>query len=140
MSTRTARKPPIVIGDMDHERLVTLADSVSERFEDVAEELMKELDRAQVKPQAKMSEKVIRMGSTVTFATGTEAPRTVMLVYPADADIGSGRISILTPIGAALIGLSEGQSIAWADRQGRQHELTVEAVRPPADKPANGKG
>jgi regulator of nucleoside diphosphate kinase len=53
-------------------------------------------------------------------------------VYPGEADIAQNRVSILTPIGAALIGLSVGQSIAWSARDGRQQVLTVLSVEPPA--------
>jgi regulator of nucleoside diphosphate kinase len=55
----------------------------------------------------------------------------VQLVYPAEADIEAGRISILTPIGAGLIGLREGQSILWPDREGRERRLTVVRVTQP---------
>ena len=51
------------------------------------------------------------------------------LVYPGEADIEQGKISILTPIGAALIGLSKGQSIDWATRTGEIRRLTVLEVR-----------
>jgi regulator of nucleoside diphosphate kinase len=49
-------------------------------------------------------------------------------VLPPEADISAGRISVLTPIGAALIGLSPGQSIDWETRDGRVGRLTVESV------------
>lgn len=58
-------------------------------------------------------------------------------MFPVDADFAAGRISILTPIGTALIGLSPGQSIAWTARDGRRHQLTVLSVEPP-DAPAAG--
>ena len=73
---------------------------------------------------------VVRMGSTLRYATDTGEERTVSLVYPVDANIEAGRISILTPIGTALIGLSSGQSIEWEARDGRSHRLTVEHVAP----------
>ncbi len=50
------------------------------------------------------------------------------LVFPGEADIAKGKISVLTPIGAALIGLSASQSIDWTSRDGRIHRLTVESV------------
>jgi regulator of nucleoside diphosphate kinase len=71
------------------------------------------------------------MGSTVEFRSDTGQQRRVTLVYPGEADFAQGRISILTPIGAALIGLSPGQSIAWTSRDGRQHRLTVLSVAQP---------
>src|SRR3546814_13286656 len=61
----------------------------------------------------------------------SRAGRTVRLVYPAEADIAEGRMSILTPVGAGLIGLSVGQSINWPDRGGIEHRLTIVAVEQP---------
>jgi regulator of nucleoside diphosphate kinase len=68
------------------------------------------------------------MGSGVVFRSDNGETRRVKLVFPGQADIAAGRISILTPIGAALIGLSEGQSIAWKTRDGRLRQLTILAV------------
>jgi regulator of nucleoside diphosphate kinase len=74
------------------------------------------------------------MGSTVAFRSDDGQQRQVTLVYPGEADFARGRVSVLTPIGAALIGLSPGQSIAWTARDGRQHRLTVLSVgRPGAE-------
>jgi regulator of nucleoside diphosphate kinase len=52
----------------------------------------------------------------------------VTLVYPAESDIEKGRVSVLTPIGAALLGLSQGQSIEWNTRSGEPRQLTVLAL------------
>jgi regulator of nucleoside diphosphate kinase len=71
------------------------------------------------------------MGSTVTFKPDTGDAKTVTLVFPGEADISEGKVSILTPIGTALIGLSAGQSIMWTARDGRRHELSVLAVNRP---------
>ncbi len=72
------------------------------------------------------------MGSIVTFKPDTGDPKTVTLVFPGDADISQGNVSILTPIGTALMGLSAGQSIMWTARDGRQHQLLVLQVSQPA--------
>ena len=56
------------------------------------------------------------------------AAQTVTLVYPAEAEISDMKVSVLTPVGAALIGMVAGQSIAWTDRSERRRELTVIAV------------
>lgn len=125
------RRPPIIIGDEDHERLTRLASGAPAALADAAEELLGELDRARIKPQSQLAAGVVRMGSHVTFRPASGQARTVQLVFPGEADIAEGRISILTPIGAALIGLAEGQSIGWDDRSGRSHELTVLSVRQP---------
>jgi regulator of nucleoside diphosphate kinase len=71
------------------------------------------------------------MGSKLRFTTDTGEDRTISLVYPGQADIAQGRISILTPIGAALIGLRVGQSIDWTARDERTHQLTVQSIEPP---------
>ena len=72
------------------------------------------------------------MGCRIEFRdNATGKVQTVTLVYPGEADIARGRISVLTPIGAALIGLSAGQSIDWETRSGSIKRLTVLDVREP---------
>ena len=94
--------------------------------------LLKQIDRATICRRSDIPSDVVTMGSDVTFVDAKSgAERTVRLVYPGDADISTGRISILTPIGAGLIGLSVGQSINWPDRSGDDHMLTIVAVRQP---------
>lgn len=128
MSGKNRKKPNIVVSETDYERLMGLAGSVSEQFEEVAEELMLELDRAKVVPQKRLPGNVVRMGSTVEFRSNDGQERRVTLVYPGEADIAQGKISILTPIGTALIGLAPGQSMSWIARDGRPHELNVLSV------------
>ncbi|WP_407976867.1 nucleoside diphosphate kinase regulator [Brucella pseudogrignonensis] len=128
MSEKNRKKPKIVVSDIDHERLTVLAGNASEKLEEVAEELMQELDRAKVVPQKKLPADVVRMGSTVEFRSNDGHERKVTLVYPGEADIAQGKISILTPIGTALIGLTPGQSMSWTARDGKAHELSVISV------------
>ncbi len=74
------------------------------------------------------------MNSRIDFIDeGTGARRTVQLVYPLDADIAAGRVSILTPIGAGLIGMTAGYSIRWPDRDGRDRLLRIVSVTPPGE-------
>jgi regulator of nucleoside diphosphate kinase len=122
-------KPGIVLSEADHARLANLAASAFDRLPDLAEELQAELDRAEV--VATVPPDVVRMGSVVEFRTEGGMHRTVTLVFPGDADISNNRVSVLTPIGTALIGLSAGQSIRWRTRDGREQELTVVSVAPP---------
>lgn len=129
---KTHRKPKIIVGEIDHERLTGLATTALERMPEVAEELLAEMDRAKVVAPSKVPADVVRMGSFVTFDSDSAQHRRVQLVYPGEADIEQGRISVLTPIGAALIGLASGQSIAWTARDGKKHVLTVTAVEQPA--------
>lgn len=119
------RKPPITIARSDHQRLLTFATSLESRDPQLAENLFSELERARVVDDHRIPDTIVRMGSTVRYSTNDGETRTVTLVYPGEADISSGRISILTPVGTALLGLSPGQSIGWMDRSGRQHKLAV---------------
>ena len=122
------RKPPITISDTEKAALERLADAWSMRQPEVTDELMAEIDRAQIVPDARMRSDVVRMGSSLTYETESGEARSISLVYPRDADIAEGRVSVLTPIGTALIGLSPGQSIEWQARDGRIHRLTVTRV------------
>lgn len=126
--TKKLRKPAIRITRSDHERLWQLAEALADRNPDVADELMAELNRARVVADGRLAPDVVRMGSTLIFTSDLGETRRVSLVFPGEADIAAGKVSILTPIGAALIGLSVGQSIEWTARDGRVHLLTVDEV------------
>jgi regulator of nucleoside diphosphate kinase len=115
--------------DSEAEALANLAVGAEENQPDVSELLLQEIGRARLHPAAKIPAGVVTMLSTVEFTDkATGATRTLQLVYPRDADIAEGRISILTPVGAGLIGLRAGQSIIWPDRHGRERILTIEKV------------
>lgn len=78
----------------------------------VAEYLEHELERARIVCGRAASARIVRMGSKVEYLDeATGKVHEVTLVYPAESDIEHGRVSVLTPIGAALLGLSQGQSI-----------------------------
>jgi regulator of nucleoside diphosphate kinase len=109
------------------------ASDVIDRTPEVAETLLAELQRATVLAPDKLPDNVVRMGSTVGYRTDDGNERSVTLVYPAEADIAQGKISILTPIGAALIGLSVGQTIDWTTLDDRTHVLTIRSVDQSAD-------
>nr|WP_321524925.1 nucleoside diphosphate kinase regulator [uncultured Cohaesibacter sp.] len=126
-------KPRITLTQTDHKRLTLLAEENADRMASVADALLVELDRARVVPDRKIGENTVRMGSGVRFSSDLEEARQISLVFPGQADIDKGRISILTPIGAALIGLSAGQSMDWTTRDGRTQRLTVESVAPPVE-------
>ncbi|MDP5278457.1 nucleoside diphosphate kinase regulator [Sphingomonas sp. DG1-23] len=114
---KAASRPPIHMIDVEADTLTDLALSVERRMPAVSALLLREAERARLHRAAHIPANVITMGSEVAFLDDNEnGPRTVTLVYPGDADISAGRISILTPVGAALIGLRSGQSILWPDR------------------------
>jgi regulator of nucleoside diphosphate kinase len=122
--------PDIVVGQADHDRLAALADAALDTLPQLAETLLAELTRARLVADERMPGTVVRMGSLVEYEAA-DGRRKVELVYPEDADIAAGRISVLTPIGTALLGLSAGQAIGWLTRDGRDQRLTVVAVTPP---------
>ena len=125
---RTRSVPQIIVSNADYERLTDLATASLERLPEVAQELLSEMDRAKVVQDGSVPDGVVRMGSTVTFKSDDGHTRTLKLVYPAEESLDQHRISVMTPVGAALIGLSEGQSISWTARDGKHHRLTVTKV------------
>lgn len=129
MASQQITRPQIVIPESEHARLLALADAAEKRAPAVAEFLADELSRAQVVSDDKCDPNVVRMGSQVTYLDETTGrTRTVTLVYPDAANIDQGLVSILTPIGAALIGLSPGQSISWPNPDGKIGTLKVISV------------
>jgi regulator of nucleoside diphosphate kinase len=117
--------PPIAVTTTDFDRLRALSQASTA----AAAFLAREIERARlIEPEA-AGDRLVTMNSRVRYrddVTGQE--RVVTLVYPGDADIDAGRISVLTPVGAALIGLSAGQSIEWEQPSGGLRSLTVLGV------------
>ena len=131
MSYLTPELPPITLNTVDADRLLRLADIARRRFPAAAEFLSREVERANVVSPSQMLPGVVAMGSEVEFRDDTTGQvRRVTLVYPHEADVAAGTISVLTPIGAALIGLSVSQSIEWETPLGERRSLTVLGVEP----------
>ena len=129
MSYLQPELPPITIIRGDMEKLIRLADAADGRFAQTGDFLAREIDRAQVIEDFERRPGLVAMGSRVTFRDNTtDQTRTITLVYPEEADVAQNRISVLTPIGAALIGLSVSQSIEWQTLEGKSRSLTVTAV------------
>lgn len=124
------RRPGIVVNKSDHARLLQLANGLLDRKPELAEELLTELERARVVERGETLQSTIQMGSTLEYRTEGGQTRRLTLVYPGDADIAQGKVSILTPVGTALLGLRAGQSMEWVANDGRSHKLTVLSVEP----------
>jgi regulator of nucleoside diphosphate kinase len=121
--TASAR-PPLVLSETDAERLSALALQNEAAHPVTAGLLLDEIERAQVRRH--LPDDVVGMNSTVEFLDEAHGEaRTVQLVYPDEADIAAARISIMTPVGAGLIGLRAGQSILWPDRGGETRVLRI---------------
>ena len=104
--------PPIIVASEDYARLVHLVAHVDATA--VAEQLETELERARVAPRCDVPEDVVVMNSEFEYedvATGQR--RRLRLVYPHEADSNTSRVSILAPLGCALLGLRVGQEIDW---------------------------
>lgn len=124
--------PQIILTTPDSERLRRLADAAAGKFPQAAEFLAREVDRAELSDDMATVQSLVTMGSEVVYRDDeTGKTRTVILVYPDEADLDAGKISVLTPIGAALIGLSVNQSIEFETPTGATRSVTVESVRKP---------
>jgi regulator of nucleoside diphosphate kinase len=126
----TQRRPPIAISPRDHAHLQCLAMTSLLDAPRTAGPLLDEVDRADIVDEVALSSDVVRIGSWVEFADDlTGEVREVRLVTPPVPDDAAGEISVLSSVGAALIGLTAGQSILWSDRVGSERIITVLRVR-----------
>jgi regulator of nucleoside diphosphate kinase len=123
---------PIHVTRPEMDRLRDLVEQHSEgRDALAAERLGAELDRAVVVDR--LPSDVVAIGSRVRFEdVRTHTVREAVLVYPSFADASAGRISVLAPVGAALLGLAVGDTIAWPLPDGREVRLRILSVEPPA--------
>lgn len=122
-------QPSLTISSLDLVRLERLLEAPAYRDLDIAQRLGDELVRANVVAPADMPADVVSMNSRVTCVeeiSGKEHHLT--LVYPPDADAAAGRVSVFAPIGAALLGLSVGQSIDWTGPDGRPLRIRVATI------------
>ena len=121
-------RPSIVMTASVRARLVVLADAAMQENPSVARFLHEELARADIVPECTAA--LVTMGSEVKFIDhqSTRAQR-CKLVYPDEANDHQS-ISVLTPIGSALLGLGPGQSISWTNA-GKEFRLTVLEILQP---------
>jgi regulator of nucleoside diphosphate kinase len=117
-----AENPSIYLTQDDLERLSHLLEAQPGRFG----KLEGELARAVIVPRQDIPPDVVTMNSRVVFQNETTGERhEITLVSPHEADIGAGRISILVPVGTALLGLRIGQSIDWELPSGERHRYRI---------------
>lgn len=135
MNIAVPERPSFHLIDREADAITNLALQLEHRQPDLATVLLAEIDRAEIHDAEDLPTHVVAMNSYVTFVDeGNGSRREVQLVYPQHADIEAGRVSILTPIGAGLIGLAKGQSILWPDREGHTRRLRIEDVRSGNDR------
>ncbi|HYO73834.1 MAG TPA: nucleoside diphosphate kinase regulator, partial [Archangium sp.] len=122
----STQEPRIVVTSTDMERLRTLIDTTAG---DKADALDAELLRAEVVEPAQVPPDVVTMNSRVVYRDeDTGETREVTLSYPQDASLEQGRVSVLAPVGAALLGLSVGQEIDWQLPGGKLKRLRILSV------------
>lgn len=129
MTTASGLPPSITVSSHDLARLEALLDSPAASALPAAAALSDELTRATVKAPAEMPEGVVKMHSRVECEDATSGEKHVLtLVYPREANVDEHKVSVLAPVGTALLGLSLGQSIDWDAPGGRKLKLRVTAV------------
>lgn len=123
----TTEKRNIFITEKDMERLEPMV--AGARNHPNIRRLREELERAVIVPSAEIPADVVTMNSRVVFReleTGEETEAT--LVYPSQADVNQRRISILAPVGAALLGLSAGDEIQWPLPSGKKRTYKIISI------------
>ena len=123
-------RPRLIIDERAYPRLLALAQRARAQAPELADRLIEEIERAELRPPSEMPGDVVTLGSEVTFRQDGRT-QTVHIVAPDDADIERKRISVLTPVGAALLGLAIGQKISWEMPDKHSSVLEVVAVRQP---------
>ncbi|MQP77158.1 nucleoside diphosphate kinase regulator [Stenotrophomonas sp. MYb238] len=129
MPTNSGLPPSIIVSSRDMARLEAMLDSPALSRHPAAVALSQELERAQVLPPEEIPAGIVTMHSRVDCVDELHnEEHSLTLVYPHEADFDKGRVSVLAPVGSALLGLSVGQTIDWTAPGGRQLRLRVTAV------------
>ncbi|SEN54878.1 nucleoside diphosphate kinase regulator [Nitrosomonas marina] len=109
-----SNKPKIIISSLDAERLYALLESIHGNTFPGSNALEAELSRADIVEPDAIPPTVVTMNSTVRFTVESSSEEFCMtLVYPEDIDSSGDKISVLAPVGSALLGLSRGDTIDW---------------------------
>jgi regulator of nucleoside diphosphate kinase len=134
----TTGLPEIRITKHDFARLDNLLGSLSSgQLSKTADFLLQELSRATVLDGAEIGPETVTMHARVVFRDeDTGRTRPVVLVYPTERNLSEHALSVLTPLGAALLGVRAGQSIEFEGMDGASRKVTVVEVTPPSgDEP-----
>lgn len=122
-------RPEITISSLDADRLYKLLESLPAGNFAGVNELEDELDRANVVAPEEVPPTIVTMNSTVKFVVESSKEEILLtLVYPKDVDASGKTISILAPVGSALLGLSQGDQIEWPKPGGGLIKVTIKEV------------
>ena len=122
-------RPKIIISSLDAIRLEKLLESLPDSVFPGKDDLEAELSRAEVVDPKEIPSTVVTMNSTVKFEiVSTSKDFYLTLVYPKDVDANGGTISVLAPVGSALLGLSQGDEIEWPKPGGGVLQVRIKEV------------
>ena len=122
-------RPNLIVSSRDAERLEKLLEDLPQSAFPGKADLENELARAEILEPEAIPASVVTMNSTVRFKVESSGETfTMTLVYPKDVDGSSDKISILAPVGSALLGLSENDLIEWPKPGGGSLAVRIEAV------------
>ncbi|QIL69472.1 nucleoside diphosphate kinase regulator [Diaphorobacter sp. HDW4B] len=122
-------KPPITLSSLDVDRIEALLAAIPSSAFSGKESLQAEIDRADIVAPEEMPPNVVTMNSTVQFAIAETGKEFVLsLVYPRDMDGSADKISILAPVGSALLGLSIDDELAWPSPGGKPMTVRVKQI------------
>ncbi|HRK06418.1 MAG TPA: nucleoside diphosphate kinase regulator [Pseudobdellovibrionaceae bacterium] len=132
----SGERPDVYIAASAYEELLRLAEAAQ------AEDLAEELRRAHVIPDAQFPRDAVKLGAQVHYRDEKSGEqRWVTLVRPYEADLAQGRLSILTPVGMALLGLKPGAQIEWQmPRRERRHLRVLEVRQPESEVASQSEG
>lgn len=127
--TEAHKKPQLIISSLDAERLEKLLDSLPSESFPGKSDLEAELYRAEIVEPKDIPATVVTMNSTVRFEVDSSQEEFCLtLVYPRDVDGSGGKISILAPVGSALLGLSQGDEIEWPKPGGGKVRVRIQEI------------
>ena len=133
-SLNHSERPPIHILASESDLIASLALSSEHRLPVVSAMLLEEIERAELHDTQTMPPGHARLDSIVGYVDeNTQKVREVQLVLPAEANMAENRLSILTPMGAALYGLAAGHTIEWPDLHGNYRPIRVLRVVQPEE-------
>lgn len=123
------KQPAITVTETDYERIDALLEKAGDSVPGIRE-LRAELERAHVVASHEIPQDVVTMNSTIAFENADSGKHfELTLVYPKDIDGSAGKVSILAPVGSALLGLAVDQIIQWQVPGGDTLKLRVLEVR-----------
>lgn len=122
-------QPDIIISELDYSRIDNLLRATAGIATNIKSALLTELERAELVAPEQIPANVVTMNSQVKFSViSTGVTFTLKLVYPKDMDDSGNTISILAPVGSAMLGLKERDEIDWQDGLGGMLQVRIEAI------------